>query len=251
MSGANSVLAEALRDGPFHDLDMDTKSRILSRWVETNNEMNRAGQKKPVWDGEMTMQDIVLREVVAKTDRGEMVGKAIYFTIIPDHDGIYKQAVLVHVPGSGSVVTVPGRNVRLAAADDKERMNNEVTFARKLEQVGEGIEEIVITKRASRVSGSHLLNQMIDAAKDMKLIVEDKSGWYVISGNKKGVACILSQKGGKAHLRGFSIEEAGVKQVTEEEAKARHIGKVRGEIDFDREDAVVLAAWQKALGTLG
>lgn len=255
-SKSNSTrLAENLRDSQFHDLDMDTKNIILKNWVRSDFEMKHSGQTKPVWDCAYSMVDVVGNEVVAKTDRGEMVGKAIYLTIHKDSDGVFKHAIVVHVPASGSIFMVPGRSIKLADDDDRRRMVNEVEYVKKLTNANEAVEEIVREKRSKRVSGSHLYDDMMNMVNSSKtLFINDKTGYHQIMSNaskKAKTSVYLAKKGGKAYLTNFCIDDVGVKPMSEAEAREKHLGRVRGQIDFERDDATVMKAWENVLKTLG
>jgi hypothetical protein len=46
------------------------------------------------------------------------------------------------------------------------------------------------------------------------------------------------------------LDASAVKQITEQEAKDKHLGKVRGQLDFNASDEDVLAAYGKALAEL-
>lgn len=244
-------LAHALNRSEFHYLDAETKTQILSSWVKVDYEMRSKGQPKPIWDGSVPMSEVIGHEVVAKTDKGEMVGKAIYSTTLPDSDGVYKHAVVVHVPASGSILLVHGRNVRPASQDESKLIERQVTFAKQINKTNETIKISMKEKRSKRVSGTHLLESMLQDVKDLRLVVEEKSGFYKIFGNKKGVCIYLANKGGRADLSGFSLDIPGIKIISEEAAKERHLGKVRGQVDFDRDDKIIMEAWRKVLSELG
>lgn len=242
---------EALRDAQFHDLDYETKAKLLKGWVAVDHRMRQNGQDRPVWDGNFPMVDLLNNEVVIKTDKGEQVGKAIYSLPVEDTDGVVKQGLLVHIPSSGSIYIVPGRNVRPATNEDRQTMQRHITYAKILSGSNESIEVITKEKRSRRVAGTHLLSEMMSRVSDRKLVVEDKSGFHKIFGNKKGICVYLAIKGGRADLSGFCIDHPAVKPLSEQEAKEKHLGKVRGQIDFNRDDKTVLEGWNIVLDALG
>jgi len=49
---------------------------------------------------------------------------------------------------------------------------------------------------------------------------------------------------------GFNLDLPGIKQISETEAKEKHLGKVRGQIDFSQADEVVLETFSAALKKL-
>lgn len=244
------TFSEALRNSDFNLLDDETKSYFLSRYVAADRRMVELGQADVVWDGNIPIEKLINNEVVAKTERGEVVGKAITFGKIDD-GGVVKRTVLVHVPSSGSVYEVFGRNVRLAEAEDLTRMRTEITMAQRLVVANRNVEEMVKAKRSKRVNGSHLVDRMMSVVKQRKLAVDDKAGYHKIFGNEKGVCVYLAKKGGRADLSGFCVEHPAVIPLSEEEAKAKHLGKVRGQVDFNRPDELVMEAWDVVLGRLG
>lgn len=250
MAQRDVELAKALRDSDFHYLDDETRSRILTKDVTYDRIMFERGETRVVWDGPVPEEQLINREVAAQTEKGEVVGKAIYFGKVEDA-GVFKRTVLVHVPSSGSVYEVVGRNVRLATDDDRTRMHTEIKMAGKLQAANTRAEEMVKAKRAKRVVGSHLVDAMMLKVKERKLAVDDKAGYHKIFGDAKGVCVYLAKKGGRADLSGFCVEDPAVISLTAEEARAKHLGKVRGQIDFDRDDQAIMRAWDAILERLG
>ena len=240
-----------LQVSDFHSLDVETRSLILCKITEADKAMRDKGQVVPVWDGPCAESEMINHEVAAKTEKGEVVGKAIYFGKLEDSSGIFKRSVYVHVPSSGSVWEVDSKNVRLATKDDFVRMKSEIAMANTLLNVAEEVTELIKTKRTKKVVGSHLVEDMMQTVKTMGLAVDEKSGFYKIFGNKKGVCVYLAKKGGKAVLSNFCIEHHAIDPISEEQAKAKHLGKVRGEINFTKPIPDVLAAWDVSLKFLG
>ena len=100
------------------------------------------------------------------------------------------------------------------------------------------------------VKGAHLLEKLRSKAVEDGLTVEDKSGFIKITGTAKSRAVYLAKKGGRVDLSGFSIDNVAINNISEEEAKNKHIGRVRGQINFDKTDEEVLAAYDIALSQL-
>lgn len=244
----NSIIVQReLEVSDFHTLDDETRSYILTKNISSDKDMRDRGQEAPVWDGPVPEDQVINHEVAARTEKGTIVGKAIYFGKIPDSSGVYKRSVYVYVPSSGSVWEVDSKNIRMATKEDFVRMTDEVKMARTLEAVDEKVKELIKTKRTKRVVGSHLIDDMLTTAKGMGLVIEDKSGFHKIFGNKKGVCVYLAKNGGRADLSNFCIDHHAVVGISQEEAKARHIGKVRGQVDFSRPTQDILNAWEAIL----
>lgn len=245
------TLARSMYESDFRSLDPETQTRVLSSWVDASRQMQEAGQRAPVWECSIPEVEVINHEITAKTEVGEIVGKAVYFGIVRDVDGVFKRTVIVHVPSSGSIFSVPSRNVRLAGADDHDRLRNEMRMASALAASTSTVAQIVRTRRQARVGGSHLLEPMLDAARSKGLVIDDKSGFHKIFGNRKKVCVYLSKKGGRADLSGFCIDDPAVVPMSAEEAKEKHLGKVRGQVDFSADDRLVVAAWDRILVELG
>lgn len=252
MEDKNSVssVAIALRDSEFHDLDFETKNKLLKQWVNSDNEMKSKGQTRPVWDGHGPLIDFLGKNVVAETDKGSQVGKVIYTTIVADRDGVYKQALIIHIPGSGSIIELPGRYVRLAVEDDVNRMKDEIKFARIIKSSDVQISDTTEKKRRQKVKGVHLLKPMMEMLDASKLVVEDKTAFLKVFGNVKKRCVYFQKKGGRVDLSGFEIDHVAVNKISREEAKARHIGNVMAQIEFELDDESVLDAWKKVLESL-
>lgn len=128
--------------------------------------------------------------------------------------------------------------------------NNESGMAEKLENAGKLAEEQKAQRRERAVKGSHLLAAHLELAKRDGLTVQDKTGFHRIVGVATGKAVYVAKKGGRIDLSGFTIDHSAVSQLTAEEAKDRHLGKVRGQLDFNQSDEDVTAAYLLALEEL-
>src|SRR3990167_809149 len=82
-----AVLAALMNNAPFHDLDPVTRGEVLSAIVDADARMRAVGQERPVWDGDRPEAEVLGRLVAARTDHGEIVGKAVYFGKREDVDG--------------------------------------------------------------------------------------------------------------------------------------------------------------------
>lgn len=123
-------------------------------------------------------------------------------------------------------------------------------MASKLKAAGKKAETQKAQRRERQVKGSHLLGALTDKAKASGLTVEDKSGFLKITGATKGRTVYVAKKGGRVDLSGFTVEAPAVKQISEADAREKHLGKVRGQLDFNASDADVLSAYDAALSQL-
>jgi len=121
----------------------------------------------------------------------------------------------------------------------------------KLDAAGKKAEKQQAEKRAKEVKGSHLLPTMTELVKTAGLLCEEKSGFLKVQADGvKGKRVYIARKGGRVDLSGFSITADAVRQISETEAQEKHMGKVRGQLDFEKSDAEVLAAFNTALAEL-
>lgn len=105
-------------------------------------------------------------------------------------------------------------------------------------------------RREKTVKGSHLLDRLRGRAEQMGLRIEDKTSFLKIHGPQKGRNVYVAKKGGRVDLSGFTVDHPAIRQISEEQARQKHLGKVRGQVDFDKDDDSVLAAYGAALDVL-
>ena len=105
-------------------------------------------------------------------------------------------------------------------------------------------------KRERTVKGVHLQEPMLARVKSAGLTAEEKSGFFKVEGIAKGKRVYIAKKGGRVDLSGFTLASSSVKQITDAEAKEKHLGKVRGQLDFDQKDEDILGAFDEALVVL-
>lgn len=121
--------------------------------------------------------------------------------------------------------------------------------------------EKVARQKANRVprpiKGEHLLPQLKELAAAAGVTSKELTSYFQLTATlpegtkaKEKKAVYLAKRGGRVDLSGFTVECAGVKQISEQEAKDKHLGKVRGTLDFEQADAVVLSAFTAVLENL-
>mgnify|MGYP005811719051 CR=1 FL=1 len=120
----------------------------------------------------------------------------------------------------------------------------------KLEAAGQKAEEQKAERRARVVKGSHLLPEINKLVTESGLKTKDNTGFLIVFGNENGRKICVAKKGGRVDISGFDLSNPAVISITAEEAKEKHLGKVRGQVDFDQDDAAVLGAVSAALASL-
>ncbi len=135
--------------------------------------------------------------------------------------------------------------------NDKTTITNsesDTDMAQRLANAGQKAEAATEARRERTVKGSHLTEKMLGLATGKT--VEDKSGFHKITGKGKGRSVYLAKKGGRVDASGFTVTNVAVVQISEEVAKDKHLGRVRGQIDFEKSDDEVLAAFSALVAEL-
>lgn len=104
--------------------------------------------------------------------------------------------------------------------------------------------------RARRVKGLHLLEKLPQLAKELGFDVEEMAVFHKITGKAKDRAIYVSRRGGRVDLAGFSMYGPAFSEVSREEAKRRHLGRVKARMSLTLPDDVVLQAYKTALEEL-
>jgi hypothetical protein len=120
----------------------------------------------------------------------------------------------------------------------------------KLENAGKKAEEQKAEKQTRTVKGAHLHEQIVTMVKASGLEIVENTGFLKVVGNGNKNKLLVAIKGGRVDLSGFTLENAAVIQVSEADAKAKHLGKVRGFVNFDASDEQVLEVIREALTVL-
>lgn len=129
--------------------------------------------------------------------------------------------------------------------------NNETNeLGEKLDAANKKAEDQKAAARAKVVKGAHLLNALLDEKTLDGLTVEENKSFKKITGIAKGKAVYVAKKGGRVDLSGFTLDSPAVTKLTEEEARDKNIGRVRGQFNFGASDDEVLAAYAEALAEL-
>ncbi|GAO01914.1 hypothetical protein [Anaeromyxobacter sp. PSR-1] len=74
------------------------------------------------------------------------------------------------------------------------------------------------------------VNGLVSLAKDAGLTVEENSGFYKIVGKSPSIRMYIAKRGSRIDLAGFCVKTPGITELSEAEAKAKRLGKVRGQL---------------------
>lgn len=245
-------------------LSLADRNDLLTRIGRQESCMRAAGQEYPAWRGPVPADQLLGAEVVVLTDRGERRGRVICYGVV-ENGTEYERSVVVHVAASGTQHEAPGSAVRLAAAEDRVRMENEREMAGRLAEAAYAAtrgpkrpEEALRRQRKRGLRDPDLIERMVEAARrhrNVKHVDEGSANFKVTAADPVGKDQPASRRIYifKTQLRvdvsGFSFDHPGLRQISDEEARDMHLGKVRGQILFDnREDA--MGAFQAALDGL-
>lgn len=247
------------------DRDLMTRDeRVLDgkEWVARDlDKKTRAQAKIEPWDGAFPVPELG-HHVRTPHGPGQVVKR--FFKL--DGDLGYRTSVKVRSFHDKKIVEVFGRDCAAMTADEAQEEKKAMSknkgkkpaaiasgdMTEKLKEAGKLAENEAKAKRERTVRGSHLLEPMLAKVKAAGgLTAVEKSGFYKVTADGvKGKAAYLARKGGRVDLSNFTVQSEAVTQISEEDARAKHLGKVRGQIDFGKGDDVVLRAFDAALKEL-
>lgn len=121
----------------------------------------------------------------------------------------------------------------------------------KLEKASKEAKEETKARRERSVQGSHLLQPQKDEIARRGLVAEEKTSILKVTvAGKKSRAVNVALKGGRVDWSGYTVEHEAIIPISEEEAKEKHLGRVRGMLDFTKSDELVMAAFNLVLDEL-
>lgn len=233
------VFTQEIRNITEELLDQDSMNLILRDWVQCDSKMKAKRQEKVIqWDDPPP--------VGSEVSAFGCVGVVCTYSILENKEGMFERCVWVKFK-QGELLKALKSECSAVTSEDKKQRND---FEKKLLAAGRKVERQKKERRAKTIKGSHLLDDMLQSAESKNKTVDKKSGFYKITSNTKGHAVYVSIKGGRVDLSGFCIEHDSVKPISAEEAKSRHIGRVRGQIDFTKDDNSIMEAFNLALEKL-
>lgn len=168
--------------------------------------------------------------------------KKIYFHFLSDCSIIISSPITAN-----TTIETPTQEKQMSDTNDT---GTDSTMTEKLKAAAEKASAEKAARRERVVKGSHLLPKLKELVTAVGLTAVENSGFLKVNGGVKGKNVLIAKKGGRVDLSGFSLSEAAVRQVSEQEARDKHLGKVRGQIDFDKSDDEVLASFTAALAEL-
>lgn len=238
-------ITEDMRDKREELLNEESMVTILNDWVVSDSDMRAGGQKKPdPWDGSNLALPMIGDHVAAHG----MFGQVCDYGIGVSKSKRYERCVWI-VFGD-KLTKVFGADIEnLSQEEIARRLKQNKRFAERLEQSGKKVITQRKQRRAKMVRGSHLIDDMLLEAG--RYDVKRTSAFYKITGSAKKRAVYLAVKGGRVDLSGFCIDHPAIDSISEELAKQKHLGRVRGQIAFDRvDDASAMDAFRMSLREL-
>lgn len=246
----SAKLTEQLRALPREEVH-----ELLVRIGRMESRMRADGQERPVWRGTLSQTDVLGREVVIPTDHGERRGRAVYFGITRGA-GEYETSVVVFSEASGTHHEAPGSQVRLATPSESERIREELTMAQRLKEATAGEAARQERRRApSRPKWAPdpgLIPRMLEIARESNTVssVEEVGGCHKITGRNRDRRLYVHKRGLRVDISGFEPSGEGIIQISADEAKRAHLGKVRGQVDFTSQ-TLGMAAFERMVQELG
>jgi len=226
-------------------LDFDSKNMISRDWVRMDADRQRQGKQIVEWPEERSFPQIGDRLALLNLQK---VGTVVTYGIKSVGREFYRSVWLKFSDGSFLKLSADDiADISKTELEELEKKNKQ--FASKLSGATKKIENQKKERRQKQVKGSHLLEVML-AVVGKTYSIDEKASFYKISGKEKGKSVYLLRKGGRVDLSGFDIDHDAVTKISAEEAKDRHIGKVRGQINFSLSDDLVMDAFKKALKEL-
>ena len=221
-------------------LDQDAISIVLSDFVKESKRMRDFGQMRvEPWPGEEPFR------IGSKVELGNKRRGIVADYCIGDPSGR-------HAWQWGRWVLTPGGNMLKVFHSDivTDARPGDEDLEKRLKAAARLVERDRKEKRSRSVRGSHLVEDMADMARSRGLTVDPGKSFYKITGSKKKVTVYLHVKGGRVDLNGFCVDHPGIVPMTQEEARAKHLGRVRGQIDFNVGDVQAMDAFSAAIGEL-
>ncbi len=237
-------------------LDWKSRNDLLLNIGRMELRMRSSGCERPAWHGPVSEDKILGADAVVDTEQGERRGKVICFGVTCTGGENWERTVVIHVPSSGTHHEAPGSAVRLATKEDSERIQSEVAMAQRLSEAADAASRGAASPSPERTRkrgqrDPKLIEEMLalaNASPDVRAVEEGGSN-HKITGVDKGRRIYLFKQQLRVDLSGFTAEHPGIRQISDDEARDMHLGKVRGQLLFDdRQEA--LEAFKAALAAL-
>lgn len=235
-------------------LTWEARNELLIRLGRSEQRLRQINPDlKPVWRGPLSEMEILGKDVVVPTDQGEQRGRVVCFGIVQSQNASswptqYERSVVVHIPSSGTQHEAAGSSIRLATAEDRERIQNEIAMAARLAEVA--AMQTTPTPLPQRVQPKKrgqkdpkLIELFVKMANEHKNVrtVEDGSANYKVTGLDSSKRLYVFKSQLRVDVSGFSFDHPGLRKISDDEARDMHLGKVRGQVLFDDRDAAIAA----------
>jgi hypothetical protein len=127
--------------------------------------------------------------------------------------------------------------VETKALADAEKAAKKAALKKSREEKQEALED---TRRA-----------LLAEARKVGMQISEAGNVWRVRSEKSKLWMSISKKGSSLHMLGFNVPDTTIcLAVTPEQAKARHIGNVRGEVDMGADRTALLALFAKALAAM-
>lgn len=242
----SSRLAHELAVLPERD-----RAELLTRIGRQELRMRSNGQDRPIWKGPAPVTHILGADVVVPTEQGERRGRVICFGVV-NMGCEYERSVVVHVPASGTQHEAPGSAARLASPDDSLRIRNEIEMAARLTEASASAREPETKPQRKRGQRDpKLIEELLALANASPNVrsVEEGGANYKVTGLDTAKRLYVFRTQLRVDVSGFSFQHPGLREISDQEARDMHLGKVRGQLLFDDRQAAI-DAFKKALEEL-
>lgn len=97
-----------------------------------------------------------------------------------------------------------------------------------------------------------LIPRMLEIARESNTVssVEEVGGCHKITGRNRERRLYVHKRGLRVDISGFEPSGEGIIQISAEEAKRAHLGKVRGQVDFTSQ-TLGMTAFERMVQELG
>jgi len=229
-------------------IDEETQRLISCDWVKEDAKARAEGQTEFEWSGESC--PLIGDEVVVFDG---CIGTVCDYSIhLPDVEDvkIWERCVWVKL-SSGGFIKATGHECEVMTELLRDGLRHrQEEMKQKLEEAGRKVERQKKERRSRVVVGSHLLDEMLRMASSVGLCVDENKSFHKITGTVEKRAVYIATKGGRVDLSGFDIDHPSCNKISEDDAKQRHLGRVRGQLDFSKGDVQTIEAFEKALKEL-
>lgn len=94
------------------------------------------------------------------------------------------------------------------------------------------------------------VEKLMEIVEELGLSAEPMSAYYKVACGDKAVYITRTQKVSRVDLSGFTIKHPAVKELSEEDARALKLGRVRAQLDFSKSEERVLEAFRSSLAMM-